>query len=59
LLPFTALIEYKAINKQTCLSTFLSELYQKKKQNKSAAAAAKVVMIINPTFVPTLRVFSF
>jgi hypothetical protein len=54
LLPFTALIEYKAINK---LAFPLCYWSCTKREKKKSAAAAKVV--INPTFVPTVRVFSF
>jgi hypothetical protein len=56
LLSFTALIEYKAINnKLACPLSYWS--CTKREIKKKSAAAAKVV--INPTFVPTLRVFSF
>jgi hypothetical protein len=55
LLPFTALIEYKAINKLAFPLSYWS--CTKREIKKKSAAAAKVV--INPTFVPTIRVFSF
>jgi hypothetical protein len=56
LLPFTALIEYKAINKLAFPLSYWSCTKREIKKKKSAAAAK---VVINPTFVPTIRVFSF
>jgi len=58
LLPFTALIELNIKPLINLLVHFLIGVVPKEKLKKKSAAAAKVV-IINPTFVPTLRVFSF
>jgi hypothetical protein len=55
LLPFTALIELNIKPLINLLVHFLIGVVPKEKLKKKSAAK----VVINPTFVPTIRVFSF